>query len=131
MAVGAAVASAVAILPAVVLRLVVGDEPQGVERNLWVVAVVVLLAGFGYGGHVAARRRPDAPYLHAAAAAAVGFLAFLAFTLGRRLVAGDGVSAALLVTLVVLFQITVSCAVVGAYVAWRRSRSRRGTALSR
>ena len=118
---GAGVTLAIALVPAVALRMVVGDEVEGVERNLWVVAVVVLLAGFAIGGHLAATRRPDAPYVHATASAAVAFAAFVAFTVGRRLVGGDGVSTALVVTLVVLFQVTVSCAVVGAYVAWRRS----------
>ncbi len=119
---GAAVTLVITAGPIAALQLVVGDEAQGVERNLWVVAVIVLFAAFAVGGHVAARRRPEAPLLHAAAAAAVAFTVFTAYTLTRRLLQGEGVSVPLLVTLFFLFQINVSVALLSGHVAFRRSR---------
>jgi hypothetical protein len=104
-------------VPTVVLRLLVGRAP-----NLWVVPVVSMFAGFTVGGHVAARRRPGAPYVHAAASAVVAFAAFLVFTVARRLLAGDGLSTPIVLTLAVLLQVTVSFALLGGYVAWRRAR---------
>ena len=119
---GAAVTLVITAGPIAGLRLVVGDEAQGVERNLWVVAVIALFAAFAVGGQVAARRRPEAPLLHAATGAAVAFTVFTAYTLARRLLRGDGVSAPLLITLFFLFQINVSVAVLSGHVASRRSR---------
>lgn len=121
--VGVGVTLAVATPPVVFLRLLVGDRLEGVERNLWVFAVVALFAGFTFGGSRAARRRPDAPLMHAAAAAAVAVCIIAGFTVARRIVGGDGVSTALVVTLVVLAQIGVSLAVLAGYLDSRRARS--------
>jgi hypothetical protein len=117
---GAAAALVLAVMPGVVLRLLVGDELTGAERNAWVLAVLAFLAGFGLAGYLAARSRPEAPYRHAAAAAALAFALFLAFTLARRAISGDGLTVVLVVNLVVLFQIAVSTALVAALVASRR-----------
>jgi len=121
-AVGAAVTLAIAAIPIAVVSAVVGSDAEGFERNLWVVPVVALFVAFAVGGHTAARSRPLAPYRHAAASAALAFAVFLAFTLARRLLGGDGLSFPMVVTLAMLFQVTVSLALGGGYVAWRQSR---------
>ena len=117
---GAALAIVVTVPPAVVARVLKGDDLEGQESNLWVLPVVALFVGFGLGGHLAARRRPDAPLLHSAAAALVAFAALCGFAVVRRFVTGEGLSVPLVVTLVLLLQITVSLAVLGGYVAMRR-----------
>lgn len=117
---GAAVAVAVAVPPAALVRVVKGGDLDGQESYLWVLPVVALLVGFALGGHLAARRRPDAPLRHSAAAAAAGFGAIAAFTVVRRLAGGEGLSATVMVNLVLLLQITVSLAVLGGYLATRR-----------
>lgn len=122
-AVGAAVTLGVAAVPIAVVRAVVGRDAEGFERNLWVVPVVALFAAFAVGGHTAAKSRPAAPYRHAAASAVLAFAVFLAFTLARRLLGSDGLSFPLMITLAMLFQVTVSVALGGGYVAWRQSRS--------
>jgi hypothetical protein len=121
-AVGAAATLVVAALPIAAVRLAVGDEATGAERNLWVVAVLALFAGFAVGGHLASKRQPRAPYVHAAAGAATAFAVFAVFTLGRRLLSEEGPSPALLITMVLLLQITMSVAMVSAYLTSRRSR---------
>lgn len=121
-AVGAAVCLLVAGVPIALLRLAVGSEVEGGERNVWVVAVMALFAGFALGGHVAARRGGAAPYRHAAASSALAFAVFVAFTVARRLVAGDGLSVPVVTTLAVMGQISVSLALLGAYVAGRTGR---------
>ncbi len=122
MAAGAAVTLVVAGIPIGALRILVGAEAEGAERNLWVVPVLALFAAFAIGGHRAARAQPTAPYVHAAASATAAFAAFFCFTVVRRLVTGEGLTTALLVTMGLLFQISVCLAVAGGYVAWRRSR---------
>ncbi|HEX2064921.1 MAG TPA: hypothetical protein VHE80_10930 [Acidimicrobiales bacterium] len=124
--VGASLAVLVTVPPAVLARALRGDDLEGQESNLWVVPVLALFIGFGLGGHLAARRRPDAPLLHSAAAALAAFVALCGFVVLRRLATGEGLSAPLVVTLALLLQITVSLAVLGGYVAMRReARGRR------
>ena len=119
-AAGAALAVVVTVPPAVVARLLRGDDLEGQESNLWVVPVVALFIGFGLCGHLAARRRPDTPLLHSAVAALAAFAVLCGFVVVRRFVTGDGLSVPLVVTLLLLLQITVSLAVLGGYVAMRR-----------
>ncbi len=121
--VGAALTLGIAAVPIATVRIVVGSEAEGFERSLWVVAVLALFVAFTVGGHAAAKKRPAAPYRHAVASAVVAFAVFLAFTLARRLIVGEGLSFPLVVTLTMLFQVTISLALVGGYVAWRQSRS--------
>ena len=118
---GAVATTVMTAVPIAALRVAVGSEGRGAERNLWVVAVVALFLGFAVGGFGAAKRRPDAPYRHAAASGAVAYAALFAFTLARRLLAGQGVSFPLLATLAVFLQVTVSFALLGGYVAWRQA----------
>ena len=119
---GALVAIAVTVPPAWVVRALKSDDLEGQESYLWVVPVLALFAGFAVAGHLAARRRPDAPLVHSAAAAVAAFTLLAAVTVVRRVAAGDGVSAPLLLTMALLLQITVSLAVLGGYAASRRPR---------
>lgn len=122
---GAATAVVVTLPPTMLARALKGDDLEGQESYLWVVAVVAVFAGFAIGGHVAAVRRPDAPLLHSALSALAAFAALAALTVVRRLVNGDGLSMPLVITLALLLQITVSLAVLGGYVAMRREAHRR------
>lgn len=117
---GAWLAVAITLPPTIVVRLFKDGDLEGQESYLWVVPVLALLVGFAVGGHRAATRRPDAPLLHAAASAACAFAALAALAVVRRFVDGDGLTVPLVVTLMLLLQITVSLAVIGGYVAMRR-----------
>jgi hypothetical protein len=120
----ALLAIAVTVPPTALVRLLKGDDLEGQESSLWVVPVLALFAGFALAGHLAARRRPEAPLVHGAGAAVAAFAVLATTTVVRRMLDGDGLSAPLLITLVLLFQITVSLAVLGGYVATRRPRRR-------
>ncbi|HVL94077.1 MAG TPA: hypothetical protein VM264_12140 [Acidimicrobiales bacterium] len=119
---GAAVAVLVTLPPTVAVQLFKGDDLEGQESNLWVVPVVAMLAGFFLAGRRAARRRPEAPLVHGAAAAALAIGALAALTVVRRLVAGDGIGAPLVVTMILLAQVTVSVGVLGGYTVGRSRR---------
>lgn len=116
---GAVVAVVVTLPPTIVVRLLKDGDLEGQESYLWMVPMAALLVGFALGGHRAARRRPDAPLLHAAAAAACAFAVLATVVVVRRLVGGDGLSVPLVVTLLLLLQILVSLAVIGGFVAMR------------
>ena len=116
----ALVAVAITVPVTLAVRLVRGDGNDDDGSGLWVVAVVALFAGFALAGNYAAKRRPDAPLLHAAAAAGLAFVALAAATVARRLATGEGVSSPLVITLGLLLQICVSLAMLGAYVGIRR-----------
>ena len=124
---GALVAVAVTVPPAWVVRALKSDDLEGQESYLWVVPVVALFAGFAVAGHLAARRRPEAPLVHSAAAAVAAFALLAGVTLVRRVATGEGLSAPLLLTMGLLFQITVSLAVLGGYAATRRAPRRSAT----
>ena len=116
---GAVLAVLVVLPPTIVVRLLKDGDLEGSESGLWVVPMLAVLVGFGLAGHKAARRRPDAPLLHAAAAAGLAFAALAAVALVRAAVGGD-FTVPLVVTLLLLGQIVVSLAIVGGYVAMRR-----------
>jgi predicted permease len=118
---GALLTLAVALPPTLLVRVLKGDDLEGSESNLWVVAVLAIFAGFALGGHLAGRRNPRLGLAHAAAAGAVAFAGAAVYSIVRHLVTGDGVSAKLLVSLALLGTITVSIALLGGYVAVRRS----------
>lgn len=124
---GALLAIAVTVPVTVVAGILGGDDADGEGPATWVVAVVALFAGFALAGNFAARRRPDAPLVHAAAAAGLAFGLLTAVTVVRRLATGEGVSAPLVITLGLLLQITVSLAMLAAYLGMRhRARTRPG-----
>ena len=124
---GAAAAVVIILPPTLVARALKGDDLEGQESYLWVVAVVAVFAGFAVGGHLAAVRRPDAPLLHSALSAVAAFAVLAALTVVRRLANGDGLSVPLVTTLALMLQIAVSLAVLGGYVAMRREAHRRRT----
>lgn len=117
---GAVLTVAVTMPPTILVRLLKDTDLGGQESNLWFVPLLALLVGSALGGHRAAKRRLDEPLKHAAAAATAAFAVMAAVALGRRLVTGDGITVPLVVTLLLLLQITVSLAVIGGYVAMRR-----------
>lgn len=117
---GAVLTVAITMPPTIVVRLLKDTDLGGQESNLWFVPLLALLLGCALGGHRAATRRLDAPLKHAAAAATAAFAVMGAVAIGRRLVTGDGITVPLVVTLLLLLQITVSLAVIGGYVAMRR-----------
>ena len=117
---GAVLIVAVTMPPVLIVRLFKDGDLPGQESNLWVVAVVAMFVGFVLGGHRAAKRRLDAPLLHAAVAAACAAGVMASIVIVRRLVTGDGVGVPLVVTLLLLLQIAVSLAIIGGYVAVRR-----------
>ena len=118
---GALWALAVALPPVWLVAVLKSDDLPGEESNLWLLTPLALLAGFGIGGFVAGRRRPDTPLLHAAAAGAVAFAAVVVFGIVRRLVGGDDVTLSYLVRLLLLAQICVSTSLLGGWVAARRA----------
>ncbi len=118
---GALVAISITVPPTWLVRALKGDDMEGQESYLWVVPVLALFTGFAAAGHLAARRRSEAPLVHSAATAVTAFTLLAAFTIARRVVTGDGLSAPLLITLALLLQITVSLAVLGGYLATRRA----------
>lgn len=117
---GAVITVAVTIPPTILVRLFKDGDLGGQESNLWFVPLLALLIGAALGGHRAARRRLDAPLKHAAAAAAAAFAVMATVRLARALLGGDGVGVPLVVTMLLLLQITVSLAIIGGYVAMRR-----------
>lgn len=124
---GALLAIAVTVPVAVAAAILGGDDADGEGSSLWPVAVVALFAGFALAGNFAARRRPEAPLVHAAAAAGVAFGLLTVATVVRRLATGEGISAPLVITLGLLLQITVSLAMLAAYIGMRhRARAPSG-----
>ncbi|HVE47023.1 MAG TPA: hypothetical protein VNA57_09800 [Acidimicrobiales bacterium] len=120
----ALVAVGITVPVSVAVRIFRGEGGDGEGSSLWVVAVVALFAGFGLAGNFAARRRPEAPLLHAATAAGAAFATLAVATVLRRLASGEGVTAPLVLTLGLLLQIAVSLAMLGAYLGMRH-RARR------
>lgn len=117
---GALLTLAIALPPALAVRLLKGGDSAGKESNLWVVTVLAIFAGFALGGHLAGRRQPRMALEHAAASSALAFFGLAAYSVVRHLLTGDGLSVALLVQLVLLGTVTVSIGVLGGYVATRR-----------
>jgi hypothetical protein len=118
---GALLTLAVALPPVWLVRILKGGDLAGSESNLWLVVPVALLAGFALGGHLAGRHRPERAMTHGAAAGAAAFALLVVVSVVRRLFAGDDVSLPYLVRLLLLGQITISLALLGGYVAQRRS----------
>lgn len=117
---GALLTLAIALPPAILVRILKSDDLEGSESYLWVVTMLAIFIGFALGGHLAARRRPRTALSHAAAASGLAFAGLAAYAVLRRVVTGDGLSLGLLVQLVLIGTITVSIGVLGGYVATRR-----------
>ncbi|HET7488700.1 MAG TPA: hypothetical protein VFJ85_12285 [Acidimicrobiales bacterium] len=118
---GAVIAAALTLLPAIAVRLVKDTDLLGDESNLWFIPVLTMLAGCAMGGYRAASRRPEAPLKHAAAAIAVAMATLFAVVVVRRLATGDGLGVPLVLTMVLIVQITISLGIIGGYVAMRRA----------
>jgi hypothetical protein len=123
---GALLALAVALPPAIVVRLLAGGDSNGQGSNAWVVAVLGIFAGFAVGGHLAARKRPASGITHASAAGAMAYGALAVYTLIRHLVTGQTVDIALLVQLALAGSIVISIGVLGGWVAVRQAARSRG-----
>ena len=106
-----------------------GDGDDG--SPLWVVPVMALFAGFFLGGRRAARLAPEAPLRNSAASAAAAFAVLAAAAVVRRVAAGQGISTPLVLTLLLLLQITVSLSMLAGYGVMRTEarRQRGGEAL--
>lgn len=120
---GAVVTVCVTLGPTILVRLLKDADLDGQESNLWFVPLIALLIGSALGGHRAAKRRLDAPLLHAAAAAAAAFTVMAVVRFARAVITGDGISLPLVILLLLLLQITVSLAIIGGYIAMRREAS--------
>lgn len=112
-AVGRGMALALAIVvPAALVQLAIGSPAL---RSL---LFIVVLVGFGAGGHRAARLAPAAPFTNAALAALAAFaLAQLVGLVVGTLTGGDGIAP---VRLAFLGLLATSCGMVGAMAALRR-----------
>ena len=88
----------------------------------WVVAALAVLVAPAAGGWLAARRRPDLPFLHGAAAAALAYGLHLFVRTVINLVSGDSAAVNPLTTLLI-GQIVISLGVLGAWVSTRRRPS--------
>ena len=120
-AAGALLTLAISLPPALVVRILKGNDLEGRESNLWIITVLAIFAGFALGGHLAARREPRAALATAAAAGALAFAGLSVYSLVRHAVTGDGITLAFLVQLVLVGTITVSIAVLGGFAATRRT----------
>ena len=86
---GAAAAAGV-VVPAALIGNLVADAPEGEDpSNIVFVFFALVLVGFVFGGFVAARRTPDAPYTNAALAAVCAFLPLQLLALLVQQIGGD------------------------------------------
>jgi hypothetical protein len=115
---GAALIVAILGPPVLVVNALEGDDRYGEESYLWLAPALAIFAAFAVGGWWAARRQPRTPFLHAAVAAVVALVAVRVVRTVVDVASGDGASFPL--AFLLLAQIAVSLAVLGAYVAMRR-----------
>ena len=125
---GAVITVSLTLFPTIAVRLFKDGDLDGQESNLWMIPLLALLVGSAWGGHRAAKRRLDAPLTHAALAAASAATVMAAVRIGRAVVTGDGFTGALVVTFVLLVQISVSLAIIGGFIAVRGETRRRAMA---
>ena len=118
---GAAGYLAIAVPCGIAIAALKGNDSAGSESNLWVVAaVVVLLVAPLVGGGLAGKMQPDAPLAHGAAAVGLPAAAFLALRALVGLVQGN-LTLAQAVSFALFLQVFIGLAMLGAYVASRRS----------
>ena len=111
-----AVATGAVVIVVAVLAAVLSVRAASTEEssNLNLVVILVLLVAFPIGGVVAYRLAGRRPLAHAATAAALSWVAIGATVVSR------GFTLARVVTLVLLIQVTVAIALLGAWVSYRR-----------
>ncbi len=102
-----------AVVGAVLTVRAVGTDESS---NLNLLVILCLLVAFPIGGVVAFRVAAARPLAHSAAAAALAWLA-IALTVVSR-----GFTLARVITLVLLVQVTIGLALLGAWVSYRRRR---------
>ena len=114
-----AVFAGAAVIVAVVVGAVLGVRAASTDENsnLNLLVILCLLVVFPTGGIVAYRLAGRRPLAHSAAAAAVAWLAIGATVVSR------GFTLARVITLVLLMQVTIGLALLGAWVSHRRRRA--------
>ena len=117
---GALLALAVTLPPLILVNILHGDDLDGEESVLWIVAVLAMFAGFAWGGHRAARRQPREGLAHAAAAAGAASVGLAVYSLLRHLVTEE-VTVSLVIQLLLVGTINTSIGMLGGYVALRRT----------
>ena len=128
---GAVITVCSTLFPTIAVRLFKDSDLDGQESNLWLVPLLALLVGSAWGGHRAAKRSLDAPLVHASLAAACAATVLAAVRIGRAMISGDGFDGALIVTFVLLVQISVSLAVIGGQIAVRSESRRRSVRVAK
>ncbi len=112
-----AVVAVVIALPAALLSALVLDD--GEDTNLVLALLLPVLAGFGVGGWVAARRAPAGPLANGAVSALCAFALIQGAGVIRRLASDETVS---LPSLAFAALLAYSCGLLGALVASRGQR---------
>jgi hypothetical protein len=86
------------------------------ESYVWIVSAVAVFVAPAIGGAVAARRRPDMPMIHGAAATGLASLAYVVVRIIDGAVGGASAPIALLVVFVIA---SVSMGMIGSYIGFR------------
>jgi hypothetical protein len=73
-------------------RLLAGSSTDGDPSNWTMVAMLIIIAAYLWGGAAAGRRAPHAPFVNGACATSAAFIVVQSIGAILRLVAGDGVS---------------------------------------
>lgn len=120
---GAALGAAIYLPPIFVVRAVRAAGSGSTETALWGVAVLGILLAFPIVGAWTSRRRPEAPMIHAIFAGAGAWVFILAVSLTSRAAAGD-LHAQAVVPALLMGEIAISLAMVGAWVAEAITRRR-------
>ena len=119
-----AVLAGAAVMVVAVVGAVLAVRAAGTEENsnLNLVVILSLLIAYPIGGVIAYRAAGGRPLAHAAAAAGIAWLTIAATVVSR------GFTLARVITLVLLMQVTIGLALLGAWVSFRRRRSMEPTA---
>ena len=113
-----AVLGGAAVIVAAVVSAVLAVRTAGTEENsnINLLVILCLLVVFPIGGAMAYRVAGRRPIAHAAAASALAWIAIAATVVSR------GFTLARVITLVLLMQVTIGLALLGAWVSYRRRR---------
>lgn len=108
-----------AVIVAAVVGSVLGVRTAGTAENsnLNLVVILCLLIAFPVGGVLAYRLAGGRPLAHAAAAAALAWVAIAATVVSR------GFTLSRVLTLALLMQVTIGLALLGGWVSHRRRRA--------